>query len=193
MKRILLMLSLLAGAAHAQEATVVKEQIISDKANAGWSFGGEVKLKEVEAAGLPGGKAVQARVPKKGQNPWDIQASLPMQLGIEKGDQLTFGFYARAVEPDPGKETASIHIRFQRKAAPYDAALEGPIEIGRDWRFYCLAGPSTLSLAAADFTISVQLAADKRVLEFGPYLATRIAGGGATRKSGLPCGEKLGS
>ena len=166
-----------------------KEAIISDASSAGWAFDGNPKMTEVEATGLPGGKAVLVTVAKKGANPWDIQARLPMKDGIATGDTVTFGFYARAERPDPGKATATVPIRVQRNAAPYDAAVEGTVEVGKDWTFHCLAGPSKLTLAPAELAVSLQLAGEKRAIAFGPYLATKIPGGSG--KSGLPCGETV--
>lgn len=167
-----------------------KEAIISDASNAGWSFDGNPKLAEVAADGLPGGKAVLVTIPQKGANPWDIQARLPMKDGIAVGDTVTFGFYARAEKPDPGKATATVPVRVQRNAAPYDAALEGAVEVGKDWTFHCVVGPSKLALGASELAVSLQLAGEKHAIAFGPYLATKIAGDG---KSGLPCGESIPS
>lgn len=177
---------MVAGSAVAMQAG--KEAIISDASTAGWSFDGNPKMVEVAAAALPGGKAVLITIPKKGANPWDIQARLPMKDGIAVGDTVTFGFYARADQPDPGKATATVPVRVQRNAAPYDAALEGAVEVGKDWTFHCLAGPSKLALGASELAVSLQLAGEKHAIAFGPYLATKITG---TGKTGLPCGESI--
>lgn len=171
----------------------VKESIISDAAAAAWAFEGAAKVKPVDAPGVPGGKALSVAVAAKGANPWDIQARLKLKDGVAAGDTVTFGFYARAEKPDPGKTTATVNVRFQRNAAPYDAALEGPVEIGPEWSFVCLAGPARIALAAADMSVSVQLAGDKHVVAFGPYMATRIPAQGPNVKSGLPCGQPVES
>lgn len=177
----------LAGGAAAQ--TRVKESIIGDSAAAAWAFEGAAKVKPVDAPAVPGGKALSVAVAAKGANPWDIQARLKMKDGIVAGDTVTFGFYARAEAPDPGKTTATVNIRVQRDAAPYDATLEGPIEIGPEWTFVCLAGPAKMALGAAEMSVSVQLAGDKHTIAFGPYMATRIPAQGPNIKSGLPCGQ----
>lgn len=176
-------------ATGAVAAQAGKEAIISDASSAGWAFDGNPKMTEIEAANLPGGKAVLVTVAKKGANPWDIQARLPMKEGIAAGDMVTFGFYARAERPDPGKATATVVVRVQRNAAPYDAVLEGAVEVGKDWTFHCLVGPSKLTLVSAELAVSLQLAGEKRAIAFGPYLATKIPGGNG--KSGLPCGEAI--
>lgn len=170
----------------------VKEVIISDQASASWAFEGQAKVKEVAAEGVPGGRALAVEVPAKGANPWDIQARLTMKEGFAAGDTVTFGFYARAIAPDPGKDTARVHVRVQRAAAPYDAAIEGSIDVGSDWRFHCLAGPAKFALDPAQLAISVQLAGDKHTIAFGPYLATRIPAVAEGAKSGLPCGQLIG-
>ena len=187
---LVMMTALLATGATAQ--TRVKETIISDAASAAWAFDGAPKTKPVKAAGVPGGSAIQVTIAAKGANPWAVQARLPMKDGVAATDTVTFGFYARAVKPDPGKDTASVNVRFQRNAAPYDAALEGPVTIGKDWTFVCIAGPARVALTAAEFAVSVQLAGEPHVIEFGPYMATKIPAQGAAIKSGLPCGQGVG-
>ncbi|RHW18627.1 hypothetical protein D1610_00160 [Sphingomonas gilva] len=170
----------------------VKETIISDQASASWAFEGKAEVKEVAAEGIPGGRALAVEVPARGVNPWDIQARLKLKEGFAAGDTVTFGFYARAIAPDPGKDTARVNVRVQRDAAPYDAALEGALEIGPDWRFHCLAGPAKIALEPAQLAVSVQLAGDKHAIAFGPYLATRIPAVAQGARSGLPCGQPVG-
>ena len=179
-----------AGAAQQQR---VKEAIISDPAAAGWAFDGNPKVKQVKADGLPGGQALLVTINNKGANPWDVQARLKLKDGIAAGDTVTFGFYARADKPDPGKQTASVNVRVQRVAAPYDAAIEGPVEIGTDWTFHCLTGPAKIALTAAEMTVSVQLAGEKHAVAFGPWMATKIPAAGTGIKTGLPCGKAPGA
>jgi hypothetical protein len=181
--------ALLASAASAQQR--VKESVISDPAAADWNFDGKPKVKPVDAAGLPGGKALLVTIARKGTNPWDIQARMKLKDGIVAGDTVTVGFYARAETPDPGKEVATVQVRVQRAAAPYDATLEGPVAIGKDWAFHCLTGPAKVTLDAASAEVSVQLAGEKRAVAFGPWMATRIPAAGPAIKSGLPCGQKV--
>ncbi len=179
----------LAGAAFAQQR--VKETIISDPAAATWAFEGKPKVKQVSAEGVPGGKALLVTVAAKGANRWDVQARMKVKEGIAADDTVTFGFYARADKPDPGKDTAAVHVRVQRGAAPYDAAIEGPLEIGKEWTFHCLTGRSKLTLDAAVTEVSVQMAGNKHAVAFGPYMVTKIPESGPTIKSGLPCGKAL--
>lgn len=181
-----------ATAATAQQARV-KEAIISDPASAGWEFQGNPKVKAVKAEGLPGGQALLVTIAAKGANPWDVQASMTLKDGVAAGDTVTFGFYARADKPDPGKQTATVTVRVQRNAAPYDAAIEGPLEIGPDWTFHCLTAPAKIALTPAEAAVSVQLAGDKHAVAFGPWMATRIPAAGVGIKTGLPCGKAPGA
>jgi hypothetical protein len=181
----------LASAVAAQQR--IKEVVISDPAATDWNFEGKPKIKVVDAAGLPGGKALLVTIGAKGANPWDVQARMGVKDGIAAGDTVTFGFYARADKPDPGKETATVTVRVQRAAAPYDAAVEGPLEIGKDWTFHCLTGAARTALAAAETNVSVQLAGEKHAIALGPWMATKIPGAGPTIRTGLPCGRPPGA
>jgi hypothetical protein len=188
-----LALAALATAGAAQQARI-KETIISDPASAGWNFDGNPRVKQVKADGLPGGQALLVTIGAKGANPWDVQARMKVKDGVAAGDTVTFGFYARADKPDPGKETASVTVRVQRAAAPYDATVEGALEIGREWTFHCLTGVARSALTAAETEVSVQLAGDRHAVAFGPWMATKLpAGAGASAKTGLPCGKAPGT
>jgi len=191
MKRNMLILAgLIAGTADAQ--TRVKEVIISDPAAAAWNFEGGPKVKPVAADGVPGGSALLVTVASKPAKPWDVQARMKLKDGVATDDTVTFGFYARADKPDPGKETAVVNVRVQRGGAPYDAAIEGPVEIGRTWTFHCLAGPAKVALAPSEIEVSVQMGGDKHAVAFGPFMVTKIpASAGANAKTGLPCGEAV--
>lgn len=187
---VLIGAGLLAGTAGAQ--TRVKEVIISDPAAANWNFEGGPKVKQVAADGVPGGSALLVTVASKPAKPWDVQARMKLKEGVAAGDIVTFGFYARADKPDPGKETAAVTVRVQRGAAPYDAAVEGGIEIGRTWTFHCLAGPARTALTPSEIEVSVQMGGDRHAVAFGPFMVTKIpVAAGANAKTGLPCGQAV--
>jgi hypothetical protein len=187
---VVVCVGLLAGAAVAQ--TRGKETIISDPAAATWNFEGAPKVKQVAAAGVPGGSALLVTVAKKPAKPWDVQARMKLKDGVAAGDLVTFGFYARAEKPDPGQDAAAVTVRVQRGAAPYDATLEGPLQIGKDWRFHCLTGAARVALAASEIEVSVQMGGDRHAVAFGPFMVTRIpAAAGPNARTGLPCGQAL--
>lgn len=192
-KAIALCVALAAAASAGAAQQRLKEVIISDPATAGWTFEGKPKVKEVEAAGLPGGKALLVTIATPGAKPWDVQARMKVKDGVAVGDTVTFGFYARADKPDAGKETATVPVRVQRGGAPYDAAVEGALEIGKEWTFQCLTGVAKVALAAAETEVSVQLAGAKHAVAFGPWMATKIPGNGPNIKTGLPCGKAPGA
>ena len=63
------------------------------------------KAKYFEVDGMPR----RARVPHqghKGVNPWDVQASSPVQGAINEGDVIMLMYYARAAEPGRGRQLA---------------------------------------------------------------------------------------
>jgi len=166
-----------------------RETIISDPASADWLFVGNARVRPVDAAPLPGGKALLVTVATKPAKPWEVQARMKLKEGFATGDTLTFGFYARTDKPDPGKDVAVVGVRIQRGGDPYDAAIESQIEIGREWKFHCLTGVSKLTLPAELAEVSIQMGGDKHAVAFGPWMTTKIAGGGASGATTLPCGQ----
>jgi hypothetical protein len=160
---------------------------ITDPDNAEWNFTGKgMRTRVVESAGAPGGMAIEANVSRKGANPWDIQTAITLRQGFAVGDKLSFGFYARTVKGDGGGETVTLPIRIQRTAAPYDAAIEGAVVVGPEWKYHCISGPAKIALQPNEMNVSVQMAGDKHVVEFGPFLGFLIPAA-STAKFSRPC------
>ncbi|WP_448657529.1 hypothetical protein ACPVPU_08655 [Sphingomonas sp. CJ99] len=165
---------MVAGAASAWAQSGGEVQI-TDAENAEWNFTGKgMRTRVVESEGAPGGMAIEAAVARKGANPWDIQTAITLKQGFAVGDKLSFGFYARAVKGDAGGSTVTLPIRIQRTAAPYDAAIEGAVTVGPEWKYYCISGPAKIALQPNEMNVSVQMAGDKHTVEFGPFLGFLI-------------------
>ncbi|MGC6399294.1 hypothetical protein ACNI3Q_01795 [Sphingomonas sp. FW199] len=165
-------------------AQAAGEILITDPENAEWNFTGKgMRTKVVESEGAPGGMAIEANVARKGANPWDIQTAITLRQGFAVGDKLSFGFYARAVTGDAGGSTINLPIRIQRTSAPYDAAIEGMVTVGPEWKFHCISGPAKIALQPNEMNVSVQMAGDKRVVQLGPFMGFMIPASSSARFS----------
>ena len=102
----------------------------------------------------------------KGTNPWDIQATSPIQGAINEGDVIMLMYYARAAEPAEGG--SSLHALIQLSAAPYTSVFDMTAAISGEWNTYCAHRVATASLPAAKSNVSIQLATAKQVIELGP-------------------------
>jgi hypothetical protein len=102
----------------------------------------------------------------KGANPWDVQASSPVQGAINEGDVVMLMYYARAVEAAEGG--SSLNARVQQNAAPYTAVMDFTAPLTDEWKNYCAHRVATASLAANGGNVSIHLATANQVIELGP-------------------------
>lgn len=162
----------LAGAV-AQTATPAPAQSsIFDKAinqpGIGWGvYGPNQSAKQVPAAEVPGGAAVQVKVSKAGVNPWDVGATYPTIKPIAAGDTLFVMVFLRAPDAKDGA-TVPIPVTIGGTDAPYPQIAAETVNVGATWKRYYVTGVSAQAFAAGKARISVQLAGAKQVIEVGP-------------------------
>lgn len=134
----------------------------------GWKlYGPDQSGKQVPAADVPGGNAVQVKVSRAGANPWDSGASYPTIKPIAAGDTMLVMVYLRA----PGATDAApvtIPIGAGGSEPPYTPIVTEPVQVGPSWKRYYASGVANQAYAAGKANISVQLAGAKQVIEVGP-------------------------
>ena len=139
---------------------------INNDSNGTWNFQPEnPKAKYFKVPELPGGHAFRVKA-TKGANPWDVQASSPIQGAINQGDVIMLMYYARAAEPAEGGST--LTARIQLNAEPYTSVLDLTTPISSEWQQYCAHRVSPGSLPAKGSNVSIHLATAKQVIELGP-------------------------
>ncbi|WP_267435773.1 hypothetical protein [Sphingomonas sp. GM_Shp_1] len=159
-------------AAPAAAPGTVAQSSIFDKAintpGIGWTlYGPNQSAKEVPAADLPGGNAVQIKVAKAGANPWDSGATYPTIKPIAAGDTLMVMVYLRAPNAAEGS-TVSIPVGMGGSEPPYTPIASEQVQVGSAWKRYFVTGVAGQAFAAGKANISVQLAGAKQVVEVGP-------------------------
>jgi len=160
-------LLLLAGFAFGT-AVVAQEDIwtktINNDANGNWYFvPDKPKAKYFAVEGIPGGHAFRVKA-NKGANPWDLQASSPVNGAINEGDVIMLMYFARAAEPAEGG--SSLTARIQATAAPWTATMDMTSNITGEWKSYCAHCVASATLPKS--SVSIHLATAKQVIELGP-------------------------
>lgn len=139
---------------------------INNDSNGAWTFQPDKpKARMVKVPDLPGGMAYRAKA-HKGANPWDVQASSPVQGAINEGDVIMLMYYARAAEPAEGG--SSLTARVQLAAAPYTSAMDMTSKITSEWASYCAHRVASATLPEKGGTVSIHLATAQQVIELGP-------------------------
>ena len=115
------------------------------------------------------GKALRVEVPGKGQNPWSIAASNPIDKPVKAGDNLVLAFWARLEKGENGATTATLpYNAVQMSADPYTALFSGPVTIGPEWKMYEVKGQANKAYAGGQLNVSIHLATAKQIVDLGP-------------------------
>jgi len=114
----------------------------------------------------------------KGANPWDQQASSPIQGAIHEGDVIMLMYYARAAEPAEGG--SSLTARIQATAAPWTATMDMTSNITGEWKSYCAHRVASATLPKS--SVSIHLATAKQVIELGPVFVFNFGKGYPTNQ-----------
>ena len=116
-----------------------------------------------------GGKAVRVAVPGKGEHPWSIAASNPIDKPVKAGDNLVLAFWARLEKGENGATSAVLpYNAVQMSADPYTALFSGPVTIGPEWKMYEVKGQANRAYAAGQLNVSIHLATAKQTIDLGP-------------------------
>lgn len=148
---------------------------INNDSNGTWNIlPDKPKAKYFEVEGIPGGHAFRIKA-TKGVNPWDVQASSPVQGAINEGDVIMLLYYARAAEPAEGG--SSLTARLQLNSAPYTSTLDFTAPITGEWKSYCAHRVASATLPEKKGSVSIHLATAKQVIELGPVFVFNFGKG----------------
>ena len=173
----------LASSAVAQEVDIWTKTINNDS-NGTWNVQPDKpKPKYFEVKGIPGDHAFRIKA-HKGANPWDVQASSPIQGAINEGDVIMLMYYARAAEPAEGG--SSLTARIQLGSPPWTSVLDFNAPITTEWKSYCAHRVANGTLPQKNGSVSIHLATAKQVIELGPVFVFNF-GKGYDRKSLKGC------
>ena len=176
-------LSAMASIASAQDVDIWTKTINNDS-NGTWNVQPDKpKPKHIEVKGIPGEHAFRIKA-HKGANPWDVQASSPVQGAINEGDVIMLMYYARADVPAEGG--SSLTARVQLAGAPYTSTMDFTTPISTEWKSYCAHRVASASFPGKKGSVSVHLATAQQVVELGPVFVFNF-GPGYDRKSLKGC------
>jgi len=147
---------------------ILKNAINSPSAN--WQVQGTGQTsKPVKDKAVAGGGYMRVAVAAASPQPWAVAAQQPIKGKITKGDVLLVAFWAKAESVDGGPAAATIPgVRVQQNGAPYDAAMQGSVQVGGEWTMYTVPGKAAIDIPAGGGNISLHLAAGKQTVALGP-------------------------
>jgi hypothetical protein len=141
------------------------------------------KPKDVKAPGVPGEFALRVKA-SKGSNPWDVQATSPLNSAINQGDVVMVLIHLRAEEPAEGG--SKLGLRIQLAGAPYTPTMEFNAAITNEWKTYCAHRVASATMPAGKSNVNVHLASARQVIDLGPVFVFNF-GPGYDQKSLKGC------
>ena len=175
MKLWICLLAGLALGALAMAEEDIWTKTINNESNGTWNvLPDKPKAKYFAVDGIPGGHAFRIKA-TKGANPWDVQASSPIQGAINEGDVIMLMYYARAAEPAEGG--SSLTARIQMNAPPWSSVLDMTSQISGEWKSYCAHRVASATLAEKKSSVSIHLATARQVIELGPVFVFNFGKG----------------
>lgn len=138
-------------------------KMINQKTNGTWYIQPDKpKAKHIKAE-VPGEYAFRVRA-NKGRNPWDVQATSPIDGPINEGDVIMLMYYARAEQAAEGG--SALSTRIQMNSPPWSTVLDFNSPISGEWQSYCAFRVAGMSLAKS--SVSIHLATAEQIIDLGP-------------------------
>jgi hypothetical protein len=153
-----------AGTANAQD---MLSHLVLSASGDSWSImNGQPAVRD--DAEVKGGKATRVAV-RKGANPWDVQATIPVPQPVAQGDILLVAYYVRVETPPEGSTTGVItQAGVQVAKAPYTALASEPSTPTGKWNVYYASGVVDVDHAKNTLVVVLHLAATNQTLDLGP-------------------------
>lgn len=153
----------------------VPGELVNDPTRIDWaSYGENFETSGRQATDIPGGGAARVfDVKAKGAFPYTVAANVPLLADIKSGDQVTVGFYARAVSTERSDGKGIIGVRFQENAPPYGGFGDTNVLVGDQWEWYEVTASADKRIRKADAIVALQLAGAKQLIEIGQTIVVR--------------------
>ena len=142
-------------------------KMINRETNGSWYFVPDKPKPKHMKADVFGDYAFRVKA-RKGNNPWDMQASSPIAGAIHEGDVVMVIYYARAEVPAEGG--SSLTLRLQMNSPPWTSVLDTTNRISEKWERYCAVGSATATLAENKGSVSIHLATADQTIDLGAVL-----------------------
>jgi hypothetical protein len=136
--------------------------------------GSELRTKVVDAAELTTGQAIQGRVKKRSDKPWESNLMAEITGAVAAGDKIQILYWVRTVKPMKGQETAKVSVFLGRNVEPYDYIVAEEIFPGTEWEMKQITATADKDFDAGKVKLEYQLGYGSQTLEFGPVYVSKL-------------------
>lgn len=151
--------------------------LINDPTGIDWpAFGAGMTSRSVVEDGIPGGGAAREfAIAQAGAQPYAVQAFVPLLSDIKKGETVTVGFWARAIEAQTDDGKGVLGVRFQQNAEPWPGFGDTVAKLGPTWQWHEVSGVATTRLPRRDAVVTLQLAGARQTVQIGQTIVVKGA------------------
>ncbi len=153
--------------------------LINDPAELVNVFGPDQRNAPIEAADVPGGKAVRISLLQPGSAPWSDGAGISISTPIQKGDAIFMAIYARAVPGDgaaPSGMLSSMSVQLSRD--PWTAIATAPATtLAGEWRVIYVRGVADRNYLPGELSAAFQIGCCKQTIDIGPVFILNLGPG----------------
>lgn len=171
-----------AGTAAAQETTVAPRNtpglpshleavdtmltggLLNDPTDLAWTTYG-VQQQPVQDASYPNGGALRITMGPANQV-YDGGLNIPLLAPVAAGEQITIGFFARAISSQAADGKGRVQVRFQINQPPYPGFGEEVVEFTSEWGFYEVTTVASRAMPS-DGIVALQFGLEEQVVEIG--------------------------
>ena len=136
--------------------------------------GNDINLKVVDAAALPSGQAIDARVKKRQDKAWESTLLVPISAEVEKGDSIQAYFWIRTEKPAAGADTAKVVFFLGRNEEPYDNIISEEIFPDSEWKLMNLKGLASANYRDGTLKVEYQLGKAAQRVQVGPVYVSKL-------------------
>jgi len=143
--------------------------LVNDPSRIDWqSYGADLEATSVVDESIPGGGAARRfEVKRAAEFIYTAGTNIPLTDSVDRGDNVTVGFYARTIEADTDDGNGVLRVRFQRNVEPYPGFGEETLTIGKEWQWYEVTAEAEQKLRSDDGIIAVQFGRTRQIIEIG--------------------------
>lgn len=126
-------------------------------------------LTRVRVDGQPFAEALRCAITSAPASHWDIQFQFRTTRAVEKGEVLWAHFHARTLAAGTESGEGRISAIFERAGPPNEKSLGLELDIGREWREFCLPFKSRDTYAAGMACSGFHLGLQVQVVEIADF------------------------
>ena len=143
--------------------------LVNDPSRIDWqSYGADLNASAVVDESIPGGGAARRfEIKRAAEFIYTAGTNIPLVEAVNRGETVTIGFYARAVEADTDDGKGVVRVRFQRNAEPYPGFGEQTLSIGTEWEWYEVSAEAEQKLRTKDGIVAIQFGRTRQIIEIG--------------------------